>query len=66
MPSAVLDIEDRDAIPAFAARIAAEFPTLNVLVNNAGIMRRETLTASPVDPRRPRRPWRRTCSVRSG
>ena len=49
MRSAVLDIEDRDAIPAFAARIAAEFPTLNVLVNNAGIMRRETLTASPVD-----------------
>ena len=49
MRTAVLDIEDRDAIPAFAARIAAEFPTLNVLVNNAGIMRRETLTASPVD-----------------
>jgi uncharacterized oxidoreductase len=49
MRSAVLDIEDRDAIPAFAARIAAEFPTLNVLVNNAGIMRRETLTVSPVD-----------------
>ncbi len=49
MHSAVLDVEDRDAIPAFAARIAAEFPTLNVLVNNAGIMRRETLTASPVD-----------------
>ena len=48
MRSAVLDIEDRDAIPAFAARIAAEFPTLNVLVNNAGIMRRETLTARPV------------------
>ena len=49
MRSAVLDIEDRDAIPAFAARIAGEFPTLNVLVNNAGIMRRETLTANPVD-----------------
>ena len=49
MRSAVLDIEDRDAIPAFAARIIAEFPTLNVLVNNAGIMRRETLRASPVD-----------------
>ncbi len=49
MRSAVLDIEDRDAIPAFAARIVAEFPTLNVLVNNAGIMRRETLTANPVD-----------------
>lgn len=51
MRSAVLDIEDRDAIPAFAARIAAEFPTLNVLVNNAGIMRRETLYGKPCRPR---------------
>ena len=49
MRSVVLDIEDRDAIPSFAASITAEFPTLNVLVNNAGIMRRESLTASPVD-----------------
>jgi len=49
MRSATLDIEDRDAIPAFAARITAEFPAINVLVNNAGIMRRETLTADPVD-----------------
>ena len=48
MRSAVLDIEDRDAIPAFAARIATQFPTLNVLVNNAGIMRRDS-TANPVD-----------------
>ena len=51
MRSAVLDIEDRDAIPAFAARIAAEFPTLNVLVNNAGIMRRETFYGKPCRPR---------------
>ena len=57
MRSAVLDIEDRDAIPAFAARIAAEFPTLNVLR-----LLRQALSTS----RRPRRPWRQTCSVRSG
>ena len=49
--SLVLDIEDRGAIPAFAARIAAEFPTLNVIVNNAEIMRRETRHGKPCRPR---------------
>ena len=48
MRSTVLDIEDRDAIPAFAARIAAEFARPSTSLS-AGIMRRETLTASPVD-----------------
>lgn len=38
-----LDIEDRSAIRAFAGRIASEFPSLNVLINNAGIMRHENL-----------------------
>jgi len=38
-----LDIEDPSAIRAFAARAAAEFPSLNVLINNAGIMRPENL-----------------------
>jgi uncharacterized oxidoreductase len=38
-----LDIEDRSAIRAFAGRIASEFPALNVLINNAGIMRPENL-----------------------
>jgi uncharacterized oxidoreductase len=32
----VLDIEDRDAIPAFAARIAAAFPTLMSLSTTPG------------------------------
>ena len=41
----VLDVTDAAAITAFAARITAEFPALNVLVNNAGIMRFEDLTA---------------------
>ena len=49
MRSIVLDIGDRDAIPAFAAKITAEFPNLNVLVNNAGIMQLENLVAEPVD-----------------
>ena len=38
-----LDIEDAAAIRAFAAKVAAEFPALNVLINNAGIMRAENL-----------------------
>jgi uncharacterized oxidoreductase len=43
MKSLVLDIEDRTAIRAFASRLASEFPALNVLINNAGIMRPENL-----------------------
>jgi uncharacterized oxidoreductase len=38
-----LDIEDRSAIRAFAGRIASEFPALNVVIHNAGIMRPENL-----------------------
>ena len=38
-----LDIEDRSAIRAFSSRIASDFPALNVLINNAGIMRPENL-----------------------
>jgi uncharacterized oxidoreductase len=38
-----LDIEDRTAIRAFAGRLAAEHPEINVLINNAGIMRSEDL-----------------------
>jgi uncharacterized oxidoreductase len=44
-----LDIEDRSAIRAFAGRVAAEFPALNVLINNAGIMRAENLLAQQDD-----------------
>jgi uncharacterized oxidoreductase len=36
-----LDIEDADAITAFAHRLRTEHPGLNVLINNAGIMRME-------------------------
>jgi len=39
-----LDVEDPDAIAAFAQRVVAEHPELNVLINNAGVMRREDLT----------------------
>jgi uncharacterized oxidoreductase len=39
-----VDIEDDEALDAFAVEVAAEFPKLNVLVNNAGISRMEELT----------------------
>ncbi len=45
MVSAELDVENEEAIKAFAARIAAEHPGLNVLINNAGIMQPEDVTA---------------------
>lgn len=38
MASIALDITDPEAIKAAAARVVAEFPALNVLFNNAGIM----------------------------
>ena len=44
-----LDVEDPQAVDAFAARIREQFPELNVLINNAGITRREDLTAGAVD-----------------
>lgn len=40
----VLDVDDAAALDAFAARVRENFPTLNVLVNNAGISRSEDLT----------------------
>ena len=39
-----LDVEDPAAVDAFARQIVAEFPALNVLFNNAGIMKFEDLT----------------------
>jgi uncharacterized oxidoreductase len=49
MKSISLDIENPAAIRQFATRATAEFPSLNVLVNNAGIMRREDLLAQQPD-----------------
>jgi uncharacterized oxidoreductase len=43
MVSAVLDVEDPASIRAFAARMKADHPKLNVLINNAGIMKTEKL-----------------------
>jgi uncharacterized oxidoreductase len=47
MESLTLDIEDAGSIRAFAAQVAKQYPALNVLINNAGIMRLENLKAQP-------------------
>lgn len=44
MHAITLDVESPDAIKEFAKRVVSEHPSLNVLVNNAGIMRPETLS----------------------
>ena len=44
-----LDVAQEHSIDAFAARIREQFPKLNVLINNAGISRREDLTAGNTD-----------------
>lgn len=49
MKSLQVDMTDAAAVKDFAARAAAEFPALNVLINNAGIMRAEKILAQPPD-----------------
>lgn len=49
MKSLKIDIEDPASIRSFAAEVMAAYPKLNVLVNNAGIMRAEKLLAQPED-----------------
>jgi uncharacterized oxidoreductase len=41
MSSAILNIDDAASIRSFAAKLTAGFPALNVVINNAGIMRAE-------------------------
>lgn len=45
MHAMTLDIESAEAIETFAAALVAAHPALNVIVNNAGIMRYEDLSA---------------------
>lgn len=49
MKSLRLDIEHAAAVRDFAAQAVAAFPSLNVLINNAGIMRAEKLLAQQSD-----------------
>ena len=43
MKAVVLDIENSDAIKSFAERLKKDYPALNVVIHNAGIMKPETL-----------------------
>jgi uncharacterized oxidoreductase len=43
MKSAIFDIGNGNAIPSFADKLEVDFPALNVVIHNAGIMRLESL-----------------------
>ncbi len=49
MSSAILDIEDAASIRTFAAKLITDFPALNAVILNAGIMRPENVLAEPWD-----------------
>lgn len=49
MKSALLDIGDAQAIGQFASKLKADFPALNVVIHNAGIMRPESVLDGRVD-----------------
>jgi len=44
-----VDVEDLDDIQRFRAEVKAEFPALNVLINNAGMMKSEDLRSGVED-----------------
>jgi uncharacterized oxidoreductase len=50
MTSVELDVEDPVSVEAVAAKLIAKYPKLNVLINNAGIMRVDD-AAAPIDGR---------------
>jgi uncharacterized oxidoreductase len=43
MRSAVLDVQNADSLGAFCTSVAKRYPSLNVLINNAGVMKTEDL-----------------------
>lgn len=49
MKAAVLDIEKAQSIQGFGEKIAKEYPSLNVVIHNAGIMRPENLLDEKAD-----------------
>ena len=49
MTFVVLDVADPAAIQTFAGQAAHDYPELNVLINNAGIMKTEDALADPFD-----------------
>jgi uncharacterized oxidoreductase len=49
MQSFAVDVQDPSSIRSLAAQATSEFPSLNMLINNAGIMRAENLRAQQSD-----------------
>ena len=49
MAYVVLDVADPAAIKSVAARVIADHPALNVVINNAGIMKAEDLSQGQID-----------------
>ncbi|TAM74436.1 MAG: SDR family NAD(P)-dependent oxidoreductase [Candidimonas sp.] len=49
MKAAALDVQDPGDVRRFVDHIARDFPALNVLINNAGIMKLEDLSTDPID-----------------
>ncbi len=49
MKSLTVDMQDPESVRALAAQAVAESPSLNVLINNAGIMRRESFLDQQTD-----------------
>ena len=49
MESLILDVEKQERIRSFATEVSTKYPDLNVLLNNAGIMRAEKVDAVDVD-----------------
>ncbi len=47
MASAILNIEDGASIRSFAQKLVADFPSLNAVIHNAGIMRPEDFLNKP-------------------
>jgi len=45
MHAMTLDVEDSAEVDAFAKKVVADFPSLNVVFNNAGVMKFEDLTS---------------------
>lgn len=49
MKSAMLDIADADAIHSFAQQLKLEYPSLNAVIHNAGIMKTEVLSEGKLE-----------------
>ncbi len=49
MRALTVDMTDADSLRSFAEKLTDEFPALNVVIHNAGIMRNENLPDQPAD-----------------